>query len=262
MFDFTLVMSASVDVCGMPGISHESVVNREQQYVETLRFYSRQTCVPHILFVDNSNWDLTRIERQVGHSEKISYLSLNENTYPREWGKGYGEFLLMDRAVDKLVKDNGGRGGIVKVTGRFPIINIATMVKEFSERKNLQLAVDVIDHPLYDWLRLGWAGHGCRTIIYACTFDFYMRYLHGRYVEIHGSAGGMWGAETLMRDVWEKTRHRPGVYSRFRHEPCLAGYAGAVNHAWITANNYSGCLSKLKRGIRQACRYMLPGLWL
>ena len=84
MFDFTLVMSASVDVCGMPGISHESVVNREQQYVETLRFYSRQTCVPHILFVDNSNWDLTRIERQVGHSEKISYFSKKSQAFSRK----------------------------------------------------------------------------------------------------------------------------------------------------------------------------------
>lgn len=101
-FDFTLVMSAAVNPNGMTGINEKSIADREEQYIRTLKFYANQVCISRILFVDNSNWDLSRIRTIVGHEEKIDYLSLDENNYPRAWGKGYGEFLLMDRAVDKL----------------------------------------------------------------------------------------------------------------------------------------------------------------
>ncbi len=259
--DFTLVMSAAVNPNGMPDISAESLLDREAQYIRTLQFYNASPCIPRILFVENSNWDLTHIKQAVGDSGKIEYLSIDGNTYPRVWGKGYGEFLLLDRAVDFLSKRNND-GLFVKVTGRFPILNISTMVKEFSRRKNLQLSVDVIEHPLYDWLHLGWSGHGCRTIIYAVSLDFYLQHLYGHYTEIHGYEGGLWGAESLMRKVWEETRRLPGVYSRFKHEPHLSGFAGAVNHAWITANNYDGFLAKTKRFIRQLVRYVVPCLWI
>ena len=72
---------------------------------------------------------------------------------------------------------------MVKVTGRFPIRNIQAMIREFKSRKNLALSVDMVDHPIYDWLRLGWCGHSCRTIIYAVNLAFYRQHLYGRYAE-------------------------------------------------------------------------------
>lgn len=256
-FDFTLVMTAAVDVNGMKGISAESMAGREDQYIRTLKFYVGQTCVRRILFVENSNWDLTRIKHEV-NSDKVEYISLNANSYPREWGKGYGEMYIMDRAVDRLVERDGG-GVFVKVTGRFPILNIQTMCDEFSHREALALAVDVVEHNLYKMLGLKWSASGCRTIIYACDCAFYKSNLYGRYREIPTT---FWGAEGLMRDVWEKNRAKSGVYARFRHEPRISGFAGAMNHAWITANNHDSTLACFKRIVRQLCRWGLPGLWL
>lgn len=106
---FTFVMSASINPNGMAGLSPEAVVNREDQYLSTLRFYAAQPGIEHILFVENSAWDLSRLRREVP-SEKIQWVSLDENNFPREWGKGYGEFLLMDRAVDVLGSDCRGGG--------------------------------------------------------------------------------------------------------------------------------------------------------
>ena len=262
--DFTLVMTASVNPNGMTGISAQSVNGREDQYIRTLRFYRDTDCIPKILFVENSNWDLTRIKNALGKTDKIEYLSLDDNTYPREWGKGYGEFKLLDAAVDHLTaqtsssSDTGG-GDMVKVTGRFPVLNISTMIREFQARKNLKLAVDVVDHPLYDWLRLGWCGHSCRTIVYAISLPFYRQHLYGRYVEIPSR---FFGAEGLMLDVYKETKKEKGVYPRLRHEPHLSGYAGAVNSVWFTANNYDGLLARTKRGVRQLGRWLLPFLWL
>ncbi len=260
-FDFTLVMSASVNPNGMNGISDESMQNREQQYIDTLKFYSRQKCIHKILFVDNSNWDLSKIKRAVGYEEKISYLSFDGNSFPRAWGKGYGEFLLMDKAIDYL-SCNSGNSIIIKVTGRFPILNISSLVNEFSKRKNLQLAVDVVDNWIYRALKLKWSSQSCRTIIYALTIDFYKKYLYGRYKEIHGSDGGFWDAESFMLSVSKDVRLLSGIYLRFKTEPWLSGFAGGKNHAWITANNYDGVLAITKRVIKQFCRWVLPFLWL
>lgn len=255
--DFSLVMTAAVNVNGMPGISAESINGREEQYIRTLRFYASKSFIPRILFVENSNWDLTRIKKEVC-SDKVVYVSIDGNTYPREWGKGYGEFLIMDRAVDELCELYGG-GVFVKVTGRFPVLNIESMFKEFTNRHPLKLAVDVVEHNLYKLLGLKWGASGCRTIIYACDCDFYKNNLYGRYVEIPNP---FYGAENLMRDVWEHHQSECGVYPRLRHEPHLSGFAGAVNHAWITANNYDSLLARTKRAIKQFCRLFLPGLWI
>ena len=145
----------------------------------------------------------------------------------------------------------------VKVTGRFPILNIETLLREFASRDPLQLSVDIIDHPIYDWLRLGWDAHHARTILYATTTTFYQAHIYGRYREIPGRFPD---AEALMFDVWKRTvRRLPGVYGRFRHEPRLAGFAGhSGTEGLISVKNYDGVVSKAKRFIRQSCRTFLP----
>lgn len=258
--DFILVMTAAINPNGMAGLSEESVRDRERQYMDTLAFYASEPSIRKILFVENSAWPLGRLKASVPRPEKVSWLSLDENNFPREWGKGYGEFLLMDRAVDALADDRSNEGRlIVKVTGRFPILNIAAMLREFAARIPLSLALDVVDHPIYDWLRLGWDGHHARTILYAVTTDFYRRHIHGRYREIPSR---FCGAEDLMFDVWRSVREEAGVWPRFRREPRLSGFAGSGRLCVITAYDYDGWMAKCKRGLRQMMRRFLPFLWM
>ncbi|MGN0886522.1 MAG: hypothetical protein ACI4RT_05945 [Candidatus Spyradenecus sp.] len=110
---FNLVMTASINPNGMQGLSPESLTNREAQYRDTLRFYTQQPSIERILFVENSAWDLSGLKREV-NCPRVTWLSLDENNFPREWGKGYGEFLLLDRAVDYMeqawMSGNGGGG--------------------------------------------------------------------------------------------------------------------------------------------------------
>ncbi len=253
-FDFTLVMTASVNPNGMLGISKESTENREAQYIQTLSFYAQNPQIKKILFVENSAHDLSRIKASVPHVEKVTFLSLDENNYPRTWGKGYGEFLLMDRVYDYLTSQND-KGIIVKVTGRFPILNINTMLNEFAHRKDLRLAIDIKDHPFYDWLRLGWSGHGARTILYAVTYAFYRMHIYGRYKQIPSVYVD---CETMMFKVVKETAHKKGVYHRFKREPRLSGFAGGLNYTVITSNNYDSWLNKVKRAVNQFCRTCLP----
>ncbi len=253
-FDFTLVMTASVNPNGMQGISKESTENREVQYIQTLSFYAQNPHITKILFVENSAHDLSHIKASIPNPEKVTFLSLDENNYPRAWGKGYGEFLLMDRVYDYLTAQSED-GIIVKVTGRFPILNIDTMLKEFARRKALRLAIDIKDHPIYDWLRLGWSGHGARTILYAVTYSFYREHIYGRYRQIPSVYVD---CETMMFKVVKETMREKGVYHRFKHEPRLSGFAGGLNYTIITCNNYDSGLNKVKRAVNQFCRTCLP----
>lgn len=259
-FDFTLVMTASVNPNGMTGISRESIDNRERQYIDTLSFYASRPSIKQILFAENSNWDLSRIRASVAHPEKVSWLSLDENRFPREWGKGYGEFLLMDKVVRHLEARNGASAVLVKVTGRFPILNIEAMIREFAKRKPLNLAVDTVDHSLYRWLGLDWASHKTRTILYAVTVGFYQERIRGRYREIPGT---FTGAESLMYDVLSKARNDfKGVYDRFKREPRLSGHAGISKESSciITGANYDGLMARTKRFVSQMVRIFLPFL--
>ena len=260
-WSFTLVMTASVSPNGMMGISSESIVNRERQYIDTLRFYASQRCIDNILFVENSNYPLGNIKNAVEeYSNKITWLSLDENNYPREWGKGYGEFLLMDKAIKYLSEQYvGGEGVVIKVTGRFPILNIKTMIEEFARRRNLKLAIDIIDHRIFDILGLRWRGHCARTVLYAITLKFYREKVMGRYKDIPFKYSS---AEELMFAVYREAKDFPGIYPRFQTEPLMSGCSGSCNTTWLTANNYESRLSRIKRAIRQCVRIVAPYIWL
>lgn len=255
--NFVLVMSAAVDPNGMTGLSSpESLKNREQQYIDTLKFYVQCQAIEKILFVENSNWDLGRLKSAVNNSPKVTWLSLDLNNYPREYGKGYGEMLLMDRAA-VFVRDEMKETLIYKVTGRFPILNIEKMIIEFSKREPLKFSIDILNNPLYRFTRI--PAESSRTIIYAIDCDFYMQYV---YQEYEHNRKKYTGAEPLMYEIWRRTRHIVGVYARFRHEPQLSGGGGGRNWHWWTANNYSGVLARIKRGIRQFLRWAIPWLWV
>ena len=118
----------------------------------------------------------------------------------------------------------------------------------------------MVDHPFYDWLRLNWDAHHARTILYAVTVDFYRAHIYGRYREIPGR---FVDAEALMFDVWRQTRGDAGVYGRFRREPHLSGFAGhSGQDGLLSVRNYDGFVSRVKRGVRQLGRWVLPGLKL
>ena len=261
--NFTLVMSASIKVNpnGLYHVSEQSLMDRQRQYAETLSFYIRQPCIKKILFVENSNADLAYLKQLAGAREKVEFLSLDLNNYPGKWGKGYGEFLLLDKAVDWLCAHSCDV--MVKVTGRFPILNISSMIEEFSSRENLSLAVDVIDHHVYDWIRSGSTGHSCRTIIFAVSTEFYKKHIYGRYAS---NPEAYRGAEHFMYGIWQATRNivdEGVVYPRFHHEPRLSGYAGGVaSGSFFFSGNYDGWKNRMKRTLRQLCRWCIPWLWI
>lgn len=253
-----LLMTATVNPNGLIDSSLQNVDIREEQYISTLKFYASQPDVDKIVFVENSGWDLKKMLQKSGVSpEIVECISLDCNNYPRELGKGYGEFQLIDKAID-LSKTLKANKNFVKVTGRFPVINISNMLKEF-EKKDVDLYCDIVNHNIYDWLHTGWDDHHGRTVVYKASVDFYKKYFYGRFVECNDEIDHT--AEWLMYDVAMSHRDNPNVILRFKTEPHPTGRAGHHVGGLIDTNDYDDNLSRIKRGIRQILRWTAPWLW-
>lgn len=253
-------MTATINTNGMDGLSVENIDERIGQYVKTLQYYVNSDCVSQIVFVENSGWDLSWLSRQVTTNGKveIEYVSLDLNDFPRERGKGYGEFCLLDEGVlrSQLIK---AATHFVKVTGRFPIVNLSRLLKEAESKGDIKLFCDLKDHKIYDWLGLNWDGHHGDTRFYVVSKDFYNTNFMGKYRELDDSKG--LGAEWLMYQVAKDNICNPGVYCRFKTEPIFSGKAGHMPKSIIDSNDYSGSKQRIKRGCRQLGRKLVPWFW-
>lgn len=264
MCQYTLVMSCCVNPNGMGGLSEQGIMDRIGQYASAVRFYANEPSVKSVLFVDNSGSNLEQVkERADCDLSKVRFLSFAGNDFPREWGKGYGEFLLLDRAFEYLQKARCAKSdfGMLKVTGRYPILNIKDMIHEFESTES-EFQCDIIDHGIYDFLMpkgKAWNGHGARSIIWAATSQFYKKYLYGKKELLKTG----WGAERLIYETYLALKGTDCACRwRFKTEPRLSGFAGHVKQTWLHSVNYDGIVNRSKRVIRQVCRRLAPALWV
>ena len=165
---------------------------------------------------------------------------------------------ILDYVVDTSQSVQAA-SGFTKVTGRFPILNIAELLQEAEQRRPWELFCDNKDHPVYDWLQLGWNGHACDTRFFLVTTDFYRKHFYGRYTELDDSQGKL--VESLFFQVARDTARTEKVVRRFRTEPQYSGKAGHVQISIIGVNDYDSRTAKTKRAIRRIARKLLPWFW-
>jgi len=253
-----LLMTASIDTRGMRDLSVTDLHEREGQYLETFAFYLKSGWVDKIVFVENSGYDLQNFkalaETRAGTETEL--ISCDLNDYPRHLGKSYGEMRLLDHVLDhsELLQ---AHERFIKVTGRFPILNMDKLLREAGRRMPWELFCDSKDHPVYDWLRNGWNGHAADTRFFVVTKKFYQEHFYGRYVDLNDAEGRL--VEGLFFDVMREQYPQGTVVRRFRTEPEYAGKGGHRRISIIGTNEYSGWLAKGKRRIRQLGRRVFPG---
>jgi hypothetical protein len=252
--DFVLCLTASIDPRGMPGVTRADPKVRETDYAECLQFYSeRFPQVQRIVFIENSGWPLDRLRHIAAtcnpHRKRFEFISLQCNDFPREYGKSYGEFLLMDRGLEQseLARD---AGYLAKLTGRNYLLNLPQIVERV--RRKFQLLCDLRDHPLYEWLRIPANGRHADTRFLVFTPQFYDRHVRGQYVRCNESLGFL--AEDLFYEIAKNPAVASDVIVRFPIEPQFRGIAGHWN------KNYGSGLDRLKQVIRGTGRRIMP--WL
>ena len=255
-----VLMTASVDTRGMVGARY-AAQEREQMYADALRFYLDNLCHDprqKIVFCDNSGWDLSSLRAKVG-GDAVEWLSLAPGDFDISRGKGYNEMILMAQALERS-RFIRGAGAFFKVTGRYPIYNLAYFVRRASRAiyaDGKKWYCDIKDHPIYDWLHLGWNGHAFDCRLFGVTNAFFLEKLFPLTEQCNDATGDLL-EDVLFRAV--KATEPSDVILRFPREPHFGGMAGHYMNCLSWSQNQDCTKEKFKRLLGNTIRTFLPSL--
>lgn len=257
-----ILMTASVSTRGMKGADFTSEA-REQMYLETIRFYLNSTDAA-LVFAENSGWDLSKFAKKLeGHElSRVEFISLNPAEYDVSKGKGWNEWLLITQAIDRSCRIKKA-GAFLKVTGRYPILNIKRFIKESGAAINVKGCVfygDIKDHKLYDILRLRWCGHIGSSILFACKIDEWKCEMVSRG-KLLDDAKGYWAEHLIYDYLKDALRSGKNVVCRFSRELCCGGLKGSIGAGIGYSKSNMSTKEKVNRLIGNLIRIFFPRFW-
>jgi hypothetical protein len=256
--EFALLLTASVNPNGMPGVSQPDPEDRENTYLDCLKYYlGHDSRVRKIIFAENSGWPLERFQQIVAlhnpNSKEVELISFDCNDYPRTKGKSFGELLLIDKALQasRLGKSSKYIG---KMTGRNLLLNITKVLERIP--RDFELFCDIRDHNFYELLGMPDCGHHCDSRFFVFTHRFYELYLRDSYSVLPFENG--YTIEGLLYDLVKANEGVEPIIKRFRVEPEYRGVAG--HFMKNKQKDYGSTKETVKRRIRSCSRRLTP--WL
>lgn len=266
-----ILMTASVSTRGMKGADF-SDSEREAMYIAAVNYYVAALLKKEpgrkIVFVDNSGWDLGRIAAQVSDlpAGQIEFISLDVKDFDISKGKGFNETILINHAIEKsqLIRSVGA---FLKVTGRYPILNIGLYLKE-SDRfitDGGQFYGDMKDHRLYDILfpkkTDKWNGHAVYTVLFATTVNFWKEHLFRLLPKINDYTGDWIECVWFRELVKYRGNDSQCVRLRFSREPICGGQQGSNVDTLAFSKDNNSLKCKMMRIVGNCIRTVTPWFW-
>lgn len=256
-------MTASVNTRGMSQ-ARFSPEEREQMYIDALRFYSRELLDKEnytLVFAENSGWDLDRIKASLPekYRKKTEFLALNPADYDISRGKGYNEVILIKAAIEQsaYLKEHQA---FLKVTGRYPISNIRYFIDYGSQQileNGKDLYIDMKDHNLYRKLGLNWSSRFADVRLFGTSNSFFLNYVAIEKYKLNDSEGRMF--EGLMYNLIKPQMDNQQLVYRFNREPHFGGREGTLIPAFSFAENQNSLKGRIKRITGNMLRILAPG---
>jgi len=132
-----LLLTATIDVNGMPWVKRADRAVRLADYKWALGEWLKDKSIFKIVFCENSGFDLSPLisfcEQNNTLNKEIEFLSFIDNSYPRELGKGYGEMRILDYALKNSHLINN-ETLLVKITGRLYSTGVAQILKNIEKQ--------------------------------------------------------------------------------------------------------------------------------
>jgi hypothetical protein len=139
--DKIIFLTGCIDPQGMTFTLLGNPQVRRDQYIKAINFYIKAT--DHkILFVENSNNDISSFFENEIESGRIEIITFNGNNYDRQLGKGYGEMEIIEYAFQN---SNSIKKAdfIFKITGRLIVSNIRSIISQADNGKDNQVLVNL-----------------------------------------------------------------------------------------------------------------------
>ena len=235
---------------GATHLARRGVRDRLDDYCNALRYYLSlpSDTFDRVVLVDNSNSDVSELlEIAESHAgdKRVSVLSFEGNDHPPEWGKAYGEFRLINHALEQATELSSDNGVFWKVTGRLRCTNLVALAR--SRPRSCTLYADL--RRFRDkWFDL-------RT--WAADRTTYSSFFASRIEAMREDLLPNVAPERYLFDEYVSRRGEyPELCPRFKIEPVWEGFGGQFNLD-LTAPRF-----RRKAAVRRATRRLTPWLWI
>lgn len=244
-----VVLTATINP--KPGIGATKRIDsrdRENDYLLAFDFYLNQLDkgINYLIFGENSLSDLSKLKEMVKRRKfenKVEFISYNGMTHNPAFGKGYGEFKLVDYIMDNSIIINSltNESTIWKITGRYIIVNILKLNE--TKPADFDIYCNYKIHP-NNWVDM---------YLMAWKKKSYHKYLKGIYNEFCETITNE-APEFVFRRYLEETNAK--VEPRFKLVPKVEAISGCNNKSTMELTGH------LKYWIRVIMHKLLPELWL
>jgi hypothetical protein len=243
----TLLLTATIrPLAGIPELQRTDPMERMKDYIHALKFYCDipENVLPRIVFIENSESDLSLLRdvaSAANATHRVEFLSFNGLNYPPSYGRGYGEFKLLDYAMDHSTTLSAADPETMlwKVTGRYRVLNIRRIIR--SAPSNSELYCDTRTWPI-PWVDLR---------IFGCTLGGYERLLKGIYLQLREDVIKMAPEQHLHPIIDELAKSHP-IVKRLQSEPFIDGIRGK------DSKNYASGINFIKYVARSSRRMLFP----
>ena len=166
-FDFSIILTCTVNPIQMPNLVRSSPEIRFQDYKKSFNFWVNNAFVNKIILLENSNFDLSyfnKIAKDIDNKEIEIISSNSNNKYDKSLGKGYGQYLCLKEIFDQsqIVKTTKY---FIDVTGRHCVKNFKAIIEDIIKNES-DIYVNITDN-----LKFADAN------IYGGTKNFFINYL-------------------------------------------------------------------------------------
>lgn len=268
-----LLLTATINPNGMKGAKF-APEERLQMYVEALNFYidklseySIENGTQYIVFAENSGFDGGGLINMLKkHSNVvIEYLNIGTEDFKIHLGKGYNEYLLLQKAI-KQSEVIRKCGCFFKLTGRLKVLNITSLLGECYKRNEkigggLSFLADCKDHKVYEWLRMPINGHMGECRYWFASSVFFEQVIYPKCYQLNDYSTPRFLAEDMMLIVCREARGQHGCFDRFRTQARISGKGGhqlgkGLSFFYSTDNDSPAL--RFKCMLRQWLRWLFP----
>jgi hypothetical protein len=137
-----LLLTATIEVNGMPWVQRADPAVRLADYRWAIGKWLKDKSISRIVFCENSGYNLSSLidfcEQNNPLNKEVEFLSFNDNVYPRELGKGYGEMRILDYALKNSQLINN-ETLLFKITGRLYAAGITQILKNIEKQPSAKV---------------------------------------------------------------------------------------------------------------------------
>jgi len=239
---------------GVPNLKRIDPSVRLQDYRAALEYYlsTINDACDGIVFAENSNSDISILKdlvNECGMTEQVEFISVDGLDYPPSYDRGYGEFKLIDYAMEhsKLIQaQQTVRTVVWKCTGRYTIKNLSRFTQH--QPSSFDIYCNFRNYPKR-WVD---------TYLIAWTPQAYQTAFKEVYNKLKLNVPGVppkVAAEEILRghlDLWLRDLK---IVQRLKTTPRIEGARAADNKGYSTDSLW-------KFQLRSAAHKVFPWLWI